>query len=124
MNIFILLIYINNQAQSTHTHPTMSDFHSLYFTLDAENSALLKEYTEVWRKNEEIWNERGVCVKQLFQTTDDVEHNRLKVELKRLEDICEKTHELCKMLFELLYPPVVYDYDDGDSDDYILGDVC
>lgn len=95
-----------------------------YIRLDAVERALLKEYKEVWRKNKEIWSKRGTCVEQLFQTTDIVEHNRLKVEFKRLEDICEKTQEHCKVLFELLYPPVVDDYD-GDSDDSVhLGDVC
>ena len=102
----------------------MSDFHSLYIRLDVEKHALRKEYNMVWHENEEIWNERGVCVKQLFETTDAVEHERLKVELKRLEDICEKTHEQCQVLFELIYPPVVDNYD-GDSDDSVhLGDVC
>lgn len=119
LNIFILLIYINPHNIYPSPHTTMSGG-----MLDAVERALLKEYTAVWRKNEEIWSKRGTCVKQLFQTTDDVEHNRLKVELKRLEDICEKTQEQCRVLYELLYPPVVYD-DDSDSNDSVhLGDVC
>lgn len=95
--------------------------------LDVEERMLRKEYEAVWVTNEKIWEKRGVCFKQLRNTKDAIEHERLKVEFKRIESICEKTQEQCLVLFTLLYPPVVvdnYSDDSDDSDDYRLGDVC
>lgn len=93
--------------------------------LDVVERMLREEYETVWNENEMIWNKRGVCVKQLFKTTDAAERKCFEAALKRIEDICEKTQAQCLVLFKLLYQPVVYDSDcSDDSDDYRLGDVC
>jgi hypothetical protein len=104
----------------------MSDLLTPYFTLDVVKHALFNEYKKTRDVNDKIWEQRGVCVRHLFKTTDTVERKRFEVELKRIECICEKTQEQCQMLFALCYPPVVVDNDDDsdDSNDYRLGDVC
>ena len=99
---------------------------------DNEHKALKTEFNKVWTDNEENWARRNKCFFLLCDTEDEAERERIKADLKRIEQLFRATETSLHLLHAMIYPHV-YD-DDDDDDDYdddddgrqrgYIGDCC
>jgi len=85
---------------------------------DDELRKLNTEFNELWTDNEENWARRNKCFFLLCDTEDEAERERIKADLKRIEQLIGATETSLNILHAMIYPPVgVGDDDDADDDD-------
>ena len=84
--------------------------------LDTELRKLKAEFDKVWTDNEENWARRNKCFFLLCGTEDEAERERIKADLKRIEQLIRATETSLHILHAMIYPHV-YDVDDNDDDD-------
>ena len=96
---------------------------------DDELHALTAEFNTAWTENENTWARRNEFFFLLCDTEDEAERERIKGDLKRIEQLCIATETRLRILYAMIYPPVG-DYDDeyDDVDDgrqrAYMGDCC